>query len=357
MRNRSVGLFMYIHETFGGAERRFARAFSSMPIDIDLEILIVQSQSNKAKELINPFIKPTTKIVIFSKYYQLLIYIMKRRFDWICGFTPGLGLISLFFLSFALRSKNLFLCVDSRLASGTFPKGLSGKIVQYKFNLCIYLSNVIDNLYPASSDSLRRKFPNKKILTTPNSFTDLNLFKPQVKENIIVFSGTFIPIKNPDLFVEAINLIQDEVRLNNFRAYICGSGPLESELMSLINRYNCQDILEIPGRIKMEDVLPNSKVFCSLQSITNYPSQSLLEAIATGCFCIATNCGDTSRIVNSDFGELVEFDAIEIAAMIKKAMLFSDERYKQVTRNAREFAENNFDIEIPIAYYTKIINN
>ena len=66
-----------------------------------------------------------------------------------------------------------------------------------------------------------------------------------------------------------------------------------------------------------EKTLSKALVFLSLQERNNYPSQALLEAMACGCAVIATDVGETRRLVDDDVGFLVDKDAKSIAAKIK----------------------------------------
>ncbi len=69
----------------------------------------------------------------------------------------------------------------------------------------------------------------------------------------------------------------------------------------------------------IDKLLKDSYIFLSLQDYDNYPSQSLIEAMAHGCSVIATNFGDTSKIVKVNYNNyLIEKDVSELVdAMIK----------------------------------------
>lgn len=53
-------------------------------------------------------------------------------------------------------------------------------------------------------------------------------------------------------------------------------------------------------------MMSRSKIYLSLQDISNYPSQSLLEAMAQGCAVIATDVGDTRKLLDDSCAILVE---------------------------------------------------
>jgi GalNAc-alpha-(1->4)-GalNAc-alpha-(1->3)-diNAcBac-PP-undecaprenol alpha-1,4-N-acetyl-D-galactosaminyltransferase len=59
-------------------------------------------------------------------------------------------------------------------------------------------------------------------------------------------------------------------------------------------------------------ILKKSKIFVSLQQHENYPSQSLIEAIATKNIIIATDVGDTRKIVKEKYSKLISIDTYSL---------------------------------------------
>ena len=72
--------------------------------------------------------------------------------------------------------------------------------------------------------------------------------------------------------------------------HVCGFGPLEPEIrqeFQALKRHQVKLYFERdPFR-----VLLRTKIYVSLQDTENYPSQSLLEAMACSCAVVATGCG------------------------------------------------------------------
>jgi glycosyltransferase involved in cell wall biosynthesis len=63
--------------------------------------------------------------------------------------------------------------------------------------------------------------------------------------------------------------------------------------------------------------LENSLIFVSLQQIENYPSQSLLEAMATGNAVIATDVGLTHLLVNEEMGIRIDYNVDSLVNAIE----------------------------------------
>lgn len=347
---------MYLDNSMGGAERRFIRIFSAMPKSVYAEILILESGRGVVKELIAPFVNENSHVKIFSNIWQLLIYIRREKFECIAGFTAGGRFILLSVMAILWGIKRLFLSVESSSSNLVFTKDVHGFLLKCKYYSCIRLSTWVDCLYPSSTPVLRNFFPKNHFSTTENSFTDLSVFKPiREKKNLIVFASTFISVKNPDLFIKGVELIQDEIRKSGYKCILCGNGPMEVELKKMPLESGCSDIIEFPGRVAMEKILPQAKIFCSLQSVTNYPSQSLIEAIACGCYCIATDCGDTKLLIKPEFGKLVSFTPQAIADGILDAIQCCKTEQQIIIENSRVFALDKCNISTSVHYFEKLI--
>lgn len=99
-----------------------------------------------------------------------------------------------------------------------------------------------------------------------------------------------------------------------------------------------------------------SKIFLSLQNYENYPSQSLLEAISSGNYIIASDVGDTNSIVKTDFGSLVSLSIEDISIKLKDAIKLIEKSGDDIFRSSRNFAINRFKPEDSISYFKTLFN-
>jgi glycosyltransferase involved in cell wall biosynthesis len=106
------------------------------------------------------------------------------------------------------------------------------------------------------------------------------------------------------------------------RFYFLGEGPLEGEIRRQIETLNVQDSVVIRFDPNPTQVLNRSSIFVSLQEGENYPSQSLLEAMACGNAIVATDVGETWRLVDAQNGIRVASEVNAVAGAI--IALFSD---------------------------------
>jgi glycosyltransferase involved in cell wall biosynthesis len=174
----------------------------------------------------------------------------------------------------------------------------------------------------------------KKYVVGPCSFIDHSRFHVSEKEPAIVFCGRLEQIKNPLLFVEAVKKMKSMFS-GRFKAYIIGSGYLEEKVKIMTAAYGLGDVIVLERLDDPSPILARALVFCSLQSFDNYHSQSLMEGMASGCAVVATDAGETYRLIDETTGFRVPYDAGHIA---EKAvwLLRHPEQAGKMGMNARE---------------------
>ena len=166
----------------------------------------------------------------------------------------------------------------------------------------------VDCLYDSSG------FPGyeEKFIRSPGSFSwrfsDEKLKELQLsrenKSPIIVFSGTLIPQKNYGLAISGFskffaNFPSSKARLHIFAPQLTESASKEIED---VNKKAGKDIILFRKSSELIAALAEARIFLSLQNFDNYPSQSLIEAMANGCDVIATDVGETRLLVEEGAG-------------------------------------------------------
>lgn len=187
-------------------------------------------------------------------------------------------------------------------------------------------ANAIDSLYEGFSNSYGVAYQHK-VTVTPCSFTNTDAFMPSYpKDKVIVFAGRLIPEKNPLLLVQALALLkrQDPAVLCGWQVYILGQGPMERVIRANLQSAGLDDVVSVSHVASTGELLGRSRIFASLQETENYPSQSLLEAMSAGNAIVATDVGETRRLIDTQTGLLVrKGDPYGLASALK--MLMSDD--------------------------------
>jgi glycosyltransferase involved in cell wall biosynthesis len=166
------------------------------------------------------------------------------------------------------------------------------------------------------------------IKTAPCSFTDLRRMSVDgVREIDILMIARFIPGKGYELLEKA------ESKINEYNIHLCGFGVRIPNVRDA-KIYECKDSFATCRK---------AKIFLSLQEKENYPSQALLEAMASGCAIIATDVGDTRLLLDESCAVIIPSDPDALVEAITRLMSDEDRR-AELGRAARvRVKEQNID--------------
>ncbi|AKV95088.1 hypothetical protein ACP86_02310 [Marinobacter sp. CP1] len=150
----------------------------------------------------------------------------------------------------------------------------------------------------------------------------------------ICFVARLVPLKGIELLLDALSEIQPTLNVR-----ICGDGPMKSYIHSRVDVLKSHNIT-VGYCENPIDILSKSKIFVSLQTYNNYPSQSVFEAIKSGCLVIATDVGETRKILNDENSILIKDRAMLISA-INTALKNDDFRDSLISESRKVFRKHN----------------
>lgn len=213
-------------------------------------------------------------------------------------------------------------------------------------------SNHVDILSPFIQKGLKYRNilpPRQSHSITACSFIDYSKCNLGIKnEMTFVFSGRLEADKNPLAFLNvAIKLGQ---KYPQIKFIILGKGRLEEEVKSLLKTYSGENISHEGYVNNPCEYFAETSVFVSLQKENNYPSQSVLEAMACGNAIIASDVGDTAMFINKKNGWLIENTFDELLKSMEYCIL-NPEEVKDKGSYAFKDVRENFSIEKASAYY------
>ena len=222
--------------------------------------------------------------------------------------------------------------------------------------LQLRLADHVDLLYPSGADFVSRYVRKDRLTITPGTFTNLTLFKPQEKNKTIVYAAARLEdAKNPILFIEAINECADQIRAAGYRVILLGQGKYEEYLQNYVKDHGLADIVNLAGYDQTSKYMPTANVFFSTQVLENYPSQSLAEAAACGCYAIITDVGDSRRCADESFAAFVKPDKVALSQALVGYLEMGEQEKKAIVEKARAFAETHYSIEDSKKYYLEIL--
>lgn len=199
-----------------------------------------------------------------------------------------------------------------------------------------------------------------KISISPCSFPSNVDHIPEIsrgkKCNVAVFCGSLEKFKNPLL---AIDIVEEynQTAQEKIELIIFGKGVLEQDVHRRMNEVNAranQKLIKSGAQNDLVGVLSKANLFFSLQEQDNYPSQSVMEAMLSGCKVVATDVGDTRLLfsrkepLNAIIDSRLPHDFVESVARA-----FSD---LTASKENASFISSNHSIENFSRYFKNFLN-
>lgn len=220
-------------------------------------------------------------------------------------------------------------------------------------------SDKIDFLSERIRDDFEKKIfkiDQERISISPCSFVIYDNYYPEYpKEEIAIFLGRFIPQRNIILILNAIYIYQQFKMWNDrLEFYFIGDGREKSKAIQYIADNGLKNVHLIGKSFSPWEYLRRSKIFITVAT-ENYPSQSLLEAMACENAIIASDVGETRKLISDEEGVLVQLNARSIA----EAIAYLDENQNELLlrgKKARIKAVENHNINKYSKYFFSLID-
>ena len=138
---------------------------------------------------------------------------------------------------------------------------------------------------------------------------------------------------------------------------ILGRGLLYNKIKKIINRDSYKNInIRILYTEEPWKYLSESKIFVSLQKYSNYPSQSLIEAMLCGCIPIIIDNADSYKMASRNLAFFLNknFNNIQLVEAIINILKYSEGEINELNNNIRKFAIKAFNINNQVNYFKNL---
>lgn len=353
----NISFVFGLKNSFGGAERRLTRVYNeicSENKDIKCDFIgrgCYMKMDLKRFQEADCSVENLNKIQVFKSRLKSLLYMLQPSYKIVHFFGANKYNLLLLLICKLSNKKSIYTVCDYREAYNCYSEKQMRKV---KFLL--WTVDHVDLLYPAGVDFISRYVKEGRLTVTPGTFTDLEKFKPQDKEKTILYAAARLEdTKNPILFIKSINESRDAIRKAGYKVILLGQGKYEKYLQNYVEDHSLTDIVHLAGYDKTSKYMPSANVFFSTQVLENYPSQSLSEAAACGCYAIITDVGDSRRCADESFAAFVKPDKRALSQALIEYLELSEQEKKVIVGKARAFAEEHFSIEASKKYYLDIL--
>jgi glycosyltransferase involved in cell wall biosynthesis len=296
-----------------------------------------------------------------SWHYQKKIYneIEHYRKKYQIGVFLGIysGILPLYFyFSETKRPAIIFTNMDSWFSNILLIPQKEWYRKYVSFNYAHEKSDLIDFLSPFIYEGIQKlgvKVDPGKVNITACSFTDYSKCKIGVKNKFrIAFSGRLEKDKNPEMFLQAAILLAEEFQDVEF--HIMGEGRLSEKISERVLTSGLSNIIFHGFHPNPPEILSETSIFVSIQTTNNYPSQSVLEAMACGNTIIASDVGDTRKFINDLNGTLIPLDLLALRDAIHM-YIENPEAAKEKGLYASEYVRGKFSIKKAAEYYMDLL--
>jgi len=349
----------------GGAETALYTLLKNLKGIFEIEVIAL-TQGGVLAEKIDALGIPT-HILNFKKIPSLLqtvrhFHKVTKNFqpDIIQGWMYHGNLFAHLARLFSPKSK-VFLCIRQSLEDLKGEKKLTKAIITLDAKLSKQADKIIYNSYAGQRDHEGYGYAQGKGIVLPNGF-DTHRFHPQKDAHqtlcaslhidpqslLIGIIGRSHPVKDHATFIQAAELLSHP----NAHFILIGEGVNRLEIPpSLQTKMHLLDLREdIPFLTAALDILTS----CSLSE--GLPN-TLCEAMACGILCIATDVGDSKRIMG-DTGILIPVRSPQALAQGWETLLAlpAQERNKR-SQKARKKICQEYSIQKLITTYQAIVEN
>ena len=189
------------------------------------------------------------------------------------------------------------------------------------------------------------------------------------KENIVILlPGRLTKWKGQEMFIEALNILSEDYKKNNFQAIILGSDQsrkvYSKKLESLVERYHLRKKIkftnnykEMPVAYAISDIIVSSSIEPEAFGRVSVEAQAMEKPI------IASDIGGSKEtIINGKSGILFKSgDPRELAKVINKVMELDKEALYSIGNEGRKNVVKKFDVDkmcqTTLNEYQKLLNN
>lgn len=317
---------------------------------------LVLSKEPEDITLITPFIDAGCKIIYhprstgnfdFFSIFRNVKFLIKIKCDVFHCYNDHTSPI------IAAKLSNVPVCVWSKLSmssyyeQGVSPKGLQKLMLSTRIT-CLFANRILAISHAAKKEiSEQVAFENKVIVA--NVPVNLERFKStkesqirsefnlQPSDFIITAVGHFVEVKGWDIAITAFSKIHEKIP--NAKLLLVGKKTSDSfykKICSQIESFNLSDKVIFAGnRNDIPEILQASDLFI-LPSRSEGTPAALIEAMASGLVCIATNAGGMPEvIVDGKTGFLFERENTDELAEKIMLVAFDAELKNRVTSNAK----------------------
>lgn len=185
-----------------------------------------------------------------------------------------------------------------------------------------------------------------------------------IDTSMLLFVGRLSEKKGIEYIIKAMAIIIKNDK--NIKLWIIGSGELEGDLKSLVNKLQLNDHIEFRGKVGEEELIESyilADIMIVPSIVTSYGDTEgmpvvIMEALASGKPIITTDVGGiTDAIMDGDTGILVQQKSSEELAKKIYELINDEELREHLSKNAVKCAREKFSWDVIANKYDQLIQD
>ncbi len=345
-------LYVIDSMTKDGAESQLLKTLARLPSErYEVSVVLSRTEGERATELVStPCVREVVTLATVDRRKHLLekafalagivkatqpdiVHSWLWYSNFLCGLSRKLGFWRR--TPFVASQRG-----DYHARYGKFRLWLTEKLI---YNTADVL---LTNAEPIQRD-LCQRYPDKKIYSIPNLLelptqTWQQRQRSDAEQKLIVCVGRFAPEKGHRYLITALNLLKQQDIA--WRCTFLGEGELEAELRSLVETYGLSEQVAFPGFCEdVFSVLLTADVFV-LPSLHESSPNALIEAMAVGMPCVASDVGGIVDLIEDRKNGLgVPPEDSEALASALHQLLTNPDLATTLGQNARTTIQQKFN--------------
>lgn len=321
-------------------------------IDTTADSNILASTFARAKKALLRVIKFLYHILFF-KYHSVLIFVGDGLSFWEKGL---MCVIAKFFSNsrVILAPRSGFILNDIK-KQGALRNFIIYVFKKVDFIVCqsLYWKELFQELGNSNDSS---KFVIIENMIDFEKYAKIPIKNIDEKESVIILFMAWVT-KNKGIYelIEAINLLKEENL--NFKLIVAGKGSDFDNIGEIISNNDLSNYVELKGWVLGEekmDLLHQADVFVLPTYFEGYPN-SLVEAMASGKACVATNVGAIPDMIKEyETGLLIEKESNQQLYSALKILIQNSALRRRLSENARSQVKSTNSIASGISKFEKL---
>ena len=344
-------LFLSADLCDGGAQR-VTSIISGKLADKGLDIYMYLFCKSEKDYPINPQIKLEVMCKDYEEY-SVLSGIQRTRYlrDYLKRIQPDVA-IGFLQAGYALYLSSVGMSFKKIASLRNNPQKMkkAGRLREYLNNIWFRNADAIV-LQTESQRRYAEMHKWKRTVVIPNPVNERAIYSIGCNYNLpcrkIIMVGRLVKQKNYQLAIEAMKDLSKQYQ--DLVLYIYGDGPQKEELKNKILQYGLQNIILLCGwERNIIEKYENSALYLLTSDYEGMPN-ALMEAMAVGLPCIATDCptGPADLIKNKENGLLIQMNNVkELVCSIRKIIDMTCDERKEMGMRARKKIVTEYNCDV-----------